>query len=220
MQVHLQDNSDPVLATSLPQTENKNITFTYILLRITYASLYDHLLWLFLVQLFNIGHCAQKVLIVSVKKQSSPLKGKAPKARTSFNPWTVLKGLNYLELLEVQEISQSGDCRNTDWGNLIYAWGWCGLLKESRSVREQWELRHVGSHPPCLNSAPFWQCLHFVETEDLGSIRSALGRLFFKGKRQHGDGLIHKIRLNISASLERVMWTDVLKWNLFGDSIP
>lgn len=78
MQVHLQDNSDPVLATSLPQTENKNITFTYIRLCITYASLYDHLLWLFLVQLFNIGHWAQKVLSL-LKNNQAPWRARLQK---------------------------------------------------------------------------------------------------------------------------------------------
>lgn len=88
MQVHLWDTAETwPHAGNLSAPENRNITLTYTLLYAMYASLYDHLLWLFLVQLFNIGHCEPNVLIVSVRKQSGPLKGKAPKARTSCNSY-------------------------------------------------------------------------------------------------------------------------------------
>lgn len=95
--------SDHVLATPLPQ-RTKYYIYIHPFVHM-YASLNNHLLWLFLVQQFHTGHCAHKVLIAPVRNQSSLLKDRAPKARTSFKSyhWTIVKGLNYLELLEVWE---------------------------------------------------------------------------------------------------------------------
>lgn len=140
---------------------------------------------------YFIAICAQKVLIVSIKNQESPLKGQGFKSKnlTELLPLNYVKRSELLVLLDADahKISQSGDCLNT--GNLIYIWGWYSLLV-SKIVRGQWDtvtaitLRYSGSHPPCLNTAPFrWKdnvCILGKQTEDFRSIELVLGRVFFQ----------------------------------------
>lgn len=61
-----------------------------------YAPPYDHLLGLFLVQLFNISHCEQKVLIASVRNQCPEGQGSQSKNLMQLLPLNYIKGSELL----------------------------------------------------------------------------------------------------------------------------